>query len=151
MKFVSTRIPILRGAFEPEGPIQFTASAPAHSATIVTDPMPEQLPLEITPQDVKLQLDAAENIRLIDVRETTEHNICRIEGAELIPMNTIPQRLAELSAQSEKATLIVFCHHGGRSLNVVNWLRRQGVAACRNLTGGIDRWSLEIDPNVPRY
>ena len=82
--------------------------------------MAEKLPLEITPQDVKRLLDAGEKIRLIDVREIKEHNICRIEGAELIPMNTIPHKLEELSAQSEKATLIVFCHHGGRSLNVIN-------------------------------
>ena len=113
--------------------------------------MPEILPLETSPQDVKRLLDACETIRLIDVREINEHNICRIEGADLIPMNTIPQHLAELTAQSQNATLIVFCHHGGRSLNVVNWLRQQGVAACQNLTGGIDRWSLEIDPKVPRY
>ena len=113
--------------------------------------MAEKLPIEITPQDVKRMLDAGETIRLIDVREVNEHNICRIDGATLIPMNTIPQHLTELSADAENATLIVFCHHGGRSLNVVNWFRQQGVAACRNMTGGIDRWSREIDPNVPRY
>ena len=113
--------------------------------------MAEQLPLEITPQDVKKKLDAGESIRLIDVREIHEYNHCRIEGADLIPMNTIPQHLAELSTQAETTPLIVFCHHGGRSMNVVNWLRQQGVAACQNLTGGIDRWSLQIDPNVPRY
>ena len=113
--------------------------------------MSEKLPLEITPQDVKLKLDGGEKIRLIDVREVKEFNHCRIEGADLIPMNTIPQRLTELTAQSGDTTLIIFCHHGGRSLNVVNWMRQQGVAACQNMTGGIDRWSLQIDPNVPRY
>jgi rhodanese-related sulfurtransferase len=113
--------------------------------------MPVKLPLEITPRDVKRLLDAGEKLRLIDVREIKEHNICRIEAAELIPMNTIPQHLTNLSAQAGNATLIVFCHHGGRSLNVINWLRQQGVAACQNMTGGIDRWSREIDPSVPRY
>ena len=113
--------------------------------------MPVNLPLEITPQDVKRLLDSGEKIHLIDVREIKEHNICRIESAELIPMNTIPQHLAELTTQSAQTTLIVFCHHGGRSLNVINWLRQQGVASCQNMTGGIDRWSREIDTNVPRY
>ena len=113
--------------------------------------MPEKLPLDITPQDGKKKLEGCEKIRLIDVREIKEFNHCHIEGAELIPMNTIPQHLAELSAHAETTTLIVFCHHGGRSMNVVNWLRQQGVAACQNLTGGIDRWSLEIDSSVPRY
>jgi rhodanese-related sulfurtransferase len=113
--------------------------------------MAETLPIEITPQDVKRLLDAGEPIRLIDVRETNEHNICRIEGATLIPMGTIPQHLTQILADADNSTLIVYCHHGGRSLNVINWLRRQGVAACRNLTGGIDRWSREIDASVPRY
>ncbi len=113
--------------------------------------MADKLPLEITPQDVKKKLDAGESVRLIDVREIKEFNHCRIEGAELIPMNTIPQNLAALTEQSQTTPLIVFCHHGGRSMNVVNWLRQQGVANCQNLTGGIDRWSLQIDPNVPRY
>ena len=113
--------------------------------------MAEILPIEITPQDVNRLLAAGENVRLIDVREVNEHNICHLDGATLIPMNTIPQHLIELSAQAENSTLIVFCHHGGRSLNVINWLRQQGVVACRNMTGGIDRWSREIDAGVPRY
>ena len=49
------------------------------------------------------------------------------------------------------ATLIVYCHHGVRSLNVVNWLREQGVSGCQSMAGGIDRWSLQIDPSIPRY
>lgn len=106
---------------------------------------------EITPLEVKQQLDAGETIHLIDVREPEEHRLTHIDGAELIPMRTIPARLSELEGVADDGTLIVFCHHGVRSLQVVNWLREQGVASCQSMAGGIDRWSLEVDPAVPRY
>src|SRR5262245_48969612 len=109
------------------------------------------LPIEISPLDVKRLLDEGATVKLIDVREPFEHQITRIEGAELIPMNTIPPRLQEIEAKGENATLVFFCHHGMRSLNVADWLRRQGVENCQSMSGGIDRWSLEIDPKVPRY
>ena len=109
------------------------------------------LPFEITATDVKAKLDAGEKLILIDVREPFEHVISSISGAELIPMNTVPMRLAELDGQADTGTLIVFCHHGVRSLNVVNWLRGQGVEACQSMTGGIDAWSLSIDRQIPRY
>jgi len=109
------------------------------------------LPLEITPREVRQRLDAGEKLALIDVREPSEFQLARIAGAELIPMRTVPAELPRLDAQAEEAPLIVFCHHGVRSLNVVNWLREQGVAACQSMAGGIDLWSLEIDPSVPRY
>jgi len=109
------------------------------------------LPLEITPQDVKREMDAGEKLLLIDVREPHEFAIARLAGAELIPMGSIPAALSRLDASSDDGTLIVYCHHGVRSLNVVNWLRQQGVARCRSMTGGIDRWSREIDSSVPRY
>ena len=109
------------------------------------------LPLEITPRDVKQRLDSGEKLALIDVREPGEFQLARIPGAELIPMRTIPAQLQRLEAAADDSTLVVFCHHGVRSLNVVNWLREQGVASCQSMAGGIDRWSIEIDPAVPRY
>ena len=72
--------------------------------------------------------------------------LARIENAELVPMRTVPAELSRLDARTDVGTLIVFCHHGVRSLNVVNWLREQGVDACQSMAGGIDLWSLEIDP-----
>ena len=66
-------------------------------------------------------------------------------------MRTVPGELQRLDTLAEETPLVVFCHHGVRSLNVVHWLREQGVAACQSMAGGIDRWSLEIDPGVPRY
>jgi rhodanese-related sulfurtransferase len=108
-------------------------------------------PLEVTPQEIQRRIAAGEKLALLDVREPGEFQLARIGGAELIPMRTVPAELSRLDAQAEDTPLIVFCHHGVRSLNVVHWLREQGVAACQSMAGGIDRWSLEIDPLVPRY
>jgi rhodanese-related sulfurtransferase len=111
----------------------------------------QALPFEITPQEVHKKLQGGEKFALIDVREPIEFQIARIEGAELIPMRAVPAELSRLDGKAEETPLIVFCHHGLRSLNVVSWLREHGVAACQSMAGGIDRWSLEIDPQVPRY
>jgi rhodanese-related sulfurtransferase len=111
----------------------------------------QPLPLEITPREVQQRLAAEERIRLIDVREPAEHAISRIAGAELIPMAWVPSQLQQLDAAADDHLLVVFCHHGVRSLNVVHWLREQGVAACQSMAGGIDRWSGEVDPSLPRY
>ena len=106
-------------------------------------------PVEIRPQEVKRRLDTGEKLRMIDVREVFEFQQARIDGAELIPMRSVPQALSSL--ESEERPIIVFCHHGIRSLQVVSWLREQGVENCTSMAGGIDRWSLEIDSSVPRY
>ena len=107
--------------------------------------------LEITPQEIQRRLAAGERLVLIDVREPSEFQRAHIEGAELIPMREVPGRLQHLEAIADNAELIVFCHHGVRSLHVVNWLRQQGVESSFSMSGGIDRWSLEIDQSVPRY
>jgi rhodanese-related sulfurtransferase len=109
------------------------------------------LPLEITPHEVQRRLQAGEKLALIDVREPGEFQLARLDGSELIPMRTVPAELSRLDVQADDTPLIVFCHHGVRSLNVVHWLREQGVEACQSMAGGIDLWSLEIDPSVPRY
>jgi rhodanese-related sulfurtransferase len=104
--------------------------------------------LEITPAEVKQRLDRGEKLVLIDVRELWEFSVCRIEGAKLIPMGTVPANLQALDTDDE---IVVYCHHGVRSLDVTVWLRGQGVEGAKSLAGGIERWSVEIDPNVPRY
>lgn len=109
------------------------------------------LPLEITPAEVRRRLEQGEKLVLIDVREPEEFQVARIEGSELIPMGTVPAQLSALEAKSDAGLLVVFCHHGVRSLNVANWLRNKGVENCRSMAGGIDRWSVEVDPGVPRY
>ena len=104
---------------------------------------------EVSVADLKRRIDAAQPARLIDVREPVEFATARIEGSELIPMGTVPHRLQELEAIEDPIVLI--CHHGIRSLRVAAWLREQGVENCWSLAGGIERWSLEADPTVPRY
>jgi rhodanese-related sulfurtransferase len=104
--------------------------------------------LEITPAETKQRLDRGEKMLLVDVREPWEFEMCRIEGAKLIPMGTIPANLQMLDTDEE---VVCYCHHGVRSLDVAVWLRGQGVERARSLAGGIERWSLEIDPQVPRY
>ena len=110
--------------------------------------MPE-LPLEITVHEVKRQLDAPEPVLLIDVREPAEYALARIEGAELIPMQTIPERITHLEDRDEP--LVFICHHGVRSLQVAAWLREHGVENAQSMMGGIDAWSRLIDLRVPRY
>jgi rhodanese-related sulfurtransferase len=114
----------------------------------------DELPIEITPAEVAelLKTAVSENnppLRLIDVREPAEHAICHIEGAALIPMQYIPTRLNELAGSA--ARIVVFCHHGVRSLSVAEWLRSRGIGNCQSMAGGIDLWSAQIDPDVPRY
>jgi sulfur-carrier protein adenylyltransferase/sulfurtransferase len=113
------------------------------------DMNPEEYPLEISVEETKRLLETSpESVRLIDVREPYEAEISRVEGAELIPMRQIPERVSELPRDKH---LLIHCHHGGRSLRVTQFLRAQGFAAVSNVAGGIDAWSERIDSNVRRY
>jgi adenylyltransferase/sulfurtransferase len=103
---------------------------------------------EITPLTLKHRLVAGDKLSIIDVREAYEWAIGRIEHARLIPLNALPQSVHSLDREDE---IIVYCHHGGRSAAAVAWLQDQGFARVKNLVGGIDRWSLEVDTNVRRY
>ena len=86
-------------------------------------------------------------VMLLDVREPWEHKVARISNSTLVPMNELPGKLSSLDRTSE---IIVYCHHGVRSDMAAEWLRAQGFSAT-NLAGGIDRWSQEVDPSIPRY
>lgn len=88
---------------------------------------------------------------LIDVREPVEFAIARVAGAQLVPMQSVPAELQRLEALADEHELLVMCHHGVRSLQVVDWLRAQGVQNCYSVAGGIERWSCEVDASVPRY
>lgn len=104
--------------------------------------------LEITPAAVKARLDRGEKLVLIDVRELWEHQVCKIEGATLIPLGSLAASLQTLPDVDE---VICYCHHGMRSLDAAAWLRFQGIEKAKSMAGGIERWSLEVDPNIPRY
>jgi rhodanese-related sulfurtransferase len=104
--------------------------------------------LEITPAKVKARLDQGEKLVLIDVREPWEYAVCRIEGARHVPLGALAASLQSLPDVDE---VICYCHHGIRSLDAATWLRFQGIEKAKSLSGGIERWAVEIDPNVPRY
>jgi adenylyltransferase/sulfurtransferase len=112
--------------------------------------MSEPLPLEIDCRSVADRLQRGDALLLIDCREPDEYAVAKIDGARLIPMGQLPERLGEIEAYRD-APLVVHCHHGGRSLRVVHWLRAQGFAQVQSMAGGIDQWAVEIDPSVARY
>lgn len=105
---------------------------------------------EITVQEAKRLLDSPQPPRLIDVREADEWETCRIEGAELMPLSEWPAIVvANLSEPAQP--ILLQCHHGGRSARAAEFLLRSGFTNVTNLAGGIDAWSVVIDPSVPRY
>ena len=107
-------------------------------------------PIEVDVQTVKTMLDRKEDFLLLDCRGDDEHRLVHIAGAKLIPMQELPQRVGELDEHKDRP-IVVHCHHGGRSLRVTHWLRNQGFANVRNMTGGIDAWALEVDKEMARY
>jgi len=108
------------------------------------------LPVEIDVQSVQALRQRGEPFLLLDCREADEVAAARIAGSLHIPMREIPQRLDELIPRRDER-IIVHCHHGGRSLRVTHFLRQQGFTRVQNMTGGIDAWSVAVDPEVPRY
>lgn len=112
----------------------------------MSDSQPAEI--EISPREVRELLTQNKDFLLVDVREKWEYDILRIEGAVLIPMREIPGSLARLRRAGE---IVLYCHHGLRSFDVAIWLRSQGIAGARSMSGGIERWAVEIDPQVPRY
>jgi rhodanese-related sulfurtransferase len=109
------------------------------------------LPFEISPEEVDARRKAGEAIRLLDCREPFEWEMARVEGAELIPMNMVPEQLNAIEAMADDALVVVYCHHGVRSLNVAHWLRQRGVERVQSMAGGIEAWSVRVDRAVPRY
>jgi sulfur-carrier protein adenylyltransferase/sulfurtransferase len=110
---------------------------------------------ENAPNDFDIQVgelkrwkDEGRDVALLDVRTPQEFQIARLEGAKLIPLQDLPDRLGELDSAAD---LVVFCHHGPRSAQAVRFLRQIGFAKARNLAGGIEAWSRDIDRSVPRY
>ena len=103
--------------------------------------------IEIGPRELAAALERGE-VKLIDVREPHEHEIAHLPGAMLIPLNHLPERLGELDTSDE---IVLHCHYGERSLRALELLRQSGFKKLKLLRGGIDAWSREVDPTVPRY
>lgn len=108
---------------------------------------PENWPEQINLETAQACLAAAARPLLLDVREDDEVAICQIPGSQHIPMRQVPERLAAFSADRP---VVVYCHHGGRSLHVTKFLRAKGIPAT-NLAGGIDAWARTVDPTMRRY
>ena len=108
------------------------------------------LDYEITVQDLAERLKTAPtDLKVIDVREPWEYETAHIGGSVLMPMGDVPSRAnTELDPDEP---IVVLCHAGVRSMSVTAWLRNQGFEKAQSLRGGIDAWSREIDPSVPRY
>ncbi len=103
---------------------------------------------EISARELSERLGRGDALTVIDVREPHEWEIAHLPGATLIPLNTLPARLAELDTRRE---LVLHCHHGQRSMRALEFLRQSGYRRLKNLRGGIDAWSKDVDPSVPRY
>jgi rhodanese-related sulfurtransferase len=108
------------------------------------------MPREIHVQHLKAKLDAGERLLLIDVRQPEEHAIGALPNSTLIPLGELPVRLNEIHPPLG-ALVVVYCHHGIRSLSGAAYLEQAGVTPVASLAGGIDAWSALIDPSVPRY
>jgi rhodanese-related sulfurtransferase len=98
---------------------------------------------QVTPAGLKALMDAGQSFSLLDVREPWEVALSSIPGSVHIPMNEIPERLAELDVESE---IIVMCKVGGRSQRVADYLLAHGFARVSNLQGGIEAWARDVDP-----
>ena len=103
---------------------------------------------QIQPLEVKSLLDSGPVV-LLDVRQPDEHGICALPGSVLIPLGELPARVAELDPTDDM--VVVYCHHGVRSLRGAAILTQAGFPNVASMAGGIDRWSLAVDPAVPRY
>lgn len=108
------------------------------------------MPMQIAPTELSARLRSGQPPRLLDVREPGEHAFASIAGSTLVPLGEIPGRADELEAWRDEE-VVVYCHHGVRSAHAIGFLRQLGFSKLLNLAGGIDRWSLEVDPGVPRY
>ena len=105
---------------------------------------------EVSPQLLHELLENKVDILLIDCRELDEWHFNRIEGARHVPLSQFPDAARALLNAPDKA-MVIYCHHGIRSLHATRWLRHHGCAKVFSLQGGIAAWSAEIDPLVPTY
>ena len=102
----------------------------------------------ITPRELKDRLGKGDKLFLLDVREPWEYATAKLEGSQLIPLGTLPQSLGKLDRNTE---IVAYCQHGMRSADAVGFLLQQGFPMVKNLVGGIDAWSVQVDSSVPRY
>jgi rhodanese-related sulfurtransferase len=105
---------------------------------------------QISVSELQQKLKAGEPVYLVDVRQAWEHETAALAGSVLVPLNELQERADEI-APPKGALVVAYCHHGVRSLSAAALLEQAGHEKVVSLRGGIDAWSLEIDPRMPRY
>jgi rhodanese-related sulfurtransferase len=108
------------------------------------------VPIEISCADVAAMRSRGDGFLFVDCREPDEAEICRIDGAKLIPMSVLGERLGDFAGH-EADRIVIHCHKGGRSFRVARWLREQGYASAQSMAGGIEQWAEEIEPGMAKY
>jgi adenylyltransferase/sulfurtransferase len=106
--------------------------------------------LQISPRELAEKLRSPKPPRLLDVRDPDEHELVALPDSTLIPLGELPQRVDEIDSWKEDE-IVVYCHHGIRSLHAIAQLRKFGFSNLHNLAGGIDRWAMDVNPALPRY
>lgn len=109
-----------------------------------------ELPIETDVATVAAMQKSGDAFVLLDVREQDEYDVAKIDGSVLIPMSQLQERVGELEPHRDEL-IVVHCHGGVRSLRVAEALRGHGFSQVQSMAGGIDQWSEQIDPSVPRY
>ena len=112
--------------------------------------MISKMNLQISPADLAEKLRSENPPRLLDVREPDEHAFVALPSSTLIPLGELAIRVDEIEAWRDEE-VVVYCHHGIRSLNAIAQLKHFGFVKIQNLAGGIDRWTSDVDPKLPRY
>ncbi|MFW5652946.1 MAG: rhodanese-like domain-containing protein [Planctomycetota bacterium] len=133
--------------------LRLTTMCPQYDDAGLPHGYPMRSELEVSPRDVRSMQEADAPHVLYDCRTPPEREMAKIEGDSVfIPMQELAERVDELEKYRDaEAPLIVYCHHGVRSLRVAAWLQQQGFENARSMAGGIDGWSHAIDPDVPIY
>jgi rhodanese-related sulfurtransferase len=108
------------------------------------------VPWEIDVATVKRRLDAGEKFCFVDCRERDEYQLVHIEEATLIPLSELTTRIAELEPHKAES-IVVHCHHGGRSMRAAQWLRQKGFEQAQSMAGGIHEWAEQIEPGMTKY
>jgi rhodanese-related sulfurtransferase len=106
--------------------------------------------MQISPRDLARRLANEHQVFLLDVRQSWEHGMAAIAGSTLIPLSELAGRAGEIKPPAD-GLIVVYCHHGMRSMSGAAILQRAGFANVASLAGGIDAWSCEVDPGVARY
>jgi rhodanese-related sulfurtransferase len=105
---------------------------------------------QIPADELKSRMDAGKPTHLVDVRDPWERAIATLQDDQHIPLGELPDRIGEIQPP-DGALLVIYCHHGVRSLAAAEYLKQQGLKGAVSLAGGIDAWSTRVDPTIPVY